>query len=361
MNYYFRLIFKSFKIGIAFNLLTLLLIGSYTLLIEYYFRPSQILSNPRIQFGTAVSGMKIFATADSKNHSLRPAGEKIERQFDLFIPEFQLRADWKQPSPRLERWCKTRNCCAHRIGFSDRRIPNFRCFTLDDWFLTNRDFLGSQYDSPIAFNLDTFLFKLPRGSRIIVNEPYMLFANRESFKDFTVWFLALAARHPGLTFEIGLQVHLQWIDVYWRDYHGWLIPALGEFGRRHRIKWGITEFSIYDRLWKPRISYAGAAPPRMRLIDRFEQFIPDRFRRALVAHQAYIFHRHALIAGASHFVEWGNFPTTWFAAAIDPGYTSTFELYDWEGNPQLMYWAITNALSVDTVDTVDTVRQRKTP
>jgi hypothetical protein len=167
MNYYFRWIFKSFKIGIAFNLLTLLLIGSYTLLIEYYFRPSQILSNPRIQFGTAVSDMKIFATADPKNHSLRPAWEKIERQFDFFIPEFQLRADWKQPSPRLERWCRTRNCCAHRIGFSDRRIPNFRCFTLDDWFLTNRDFLGSQYDSPVAFNLDTFLFKLPRGSRIV--------------------------------------------------------------------------------------------------------------------------------------------------------------------------------------------------
>jgi len=359
MNYYFRLIFNSFKIGIAFNLFTLFLIGSYTLLIEYYFRPSQPLSNPRIEFGTAVSGMKIFSDANPKNHALRPAWGKIESQFDLFIPEFQLRADWKQPSPRLEKWCKARNCCAHRIGFSDRRISNFKCFTLDDWFLTNRDFLGSQYDSPVALNLDSFLSRLPRGSRVIVNEPYMLFANRASFKDFTTWFLQLVAAHPGLTFEIGLQVHLQWIDVYWRDYHGWLIPALGDFSRRHRIRWGITEFSIYDRLWKPRIAYAGAAPPRMRFIDRFEQFIPDRFRRALVAHQAYIFHRDALRSGASHFVEWGNFPTTWFAAAIDPAYTSTFELYDWDGNPQLMYWAIARALNVDAVDSVD-VRQRKT-
>ena len=358
MNYYFKLILNSFKIGIAFNLFTLFLIGSYTLLIEYYFRPSQPLSNPRIEFGTAVSGMKIFSDANSKNHALRPAWEKIESQFDLFIPEFQLRADWKQPSPRLEKWCKTRNCCAHRIGFSDRRIPNFKCFTLDDWFLTNRDFLGSQYDSPVALNLDSFLSSLPRGSRVIVNEPYMLFANRASFKDFTDWFLALAARHPGLEFEIGLQVHLQWIDVYWRDYHGWLIPALGDFSHRHRIRWGITEFSIYDRLWKPRIAYAGASPPRMRFIDRFEQFIPDRFRRALVAHQAYIFHRDALRSRASHFVQWGNFPTTWFASAIDGEYTSTFELYDWDGRPQLMYWAITRAL---TVDSVDSVRQRKTP
>ena len=345
MNYYFKLIFTSLKIGVAFNLFTLFLIASYTLLIEYYFRPSQPLSNPRIEFGTAVSGGRIFSTADPKNHSFRPAWAKIESQFDLFIPEFQLRADWKQASPRLEKWCKTRNCCAHRIGFSDRRIPSFRCFTLDDWFLTNRDFLGSQYHSSVVLNLDSFFHKLPRGSRVIINEPYVLFANRQSFKDFTAWFLDLVSRHPGLTFEIGLQVHLQWIDLYWRDYHGWLIPALGEFGRLHRIKWGITEFSIYDRVWKSRLAYGGANPARMRLIDRFESIIPDRFRRAVVAHQAYIFHRDAFRAGATHFVQWGNFPATWFVAEIDSEYKSTFALYDWEGNPQLMYGAIVRGLA----------------
>ena len=358
MNYYFRLLFKSFKVGLVFNLFTLFLIVLYTLAVEYYFRPSRFTFSPFVEFGTAVSGMKIFSGPDPKNHSLRPAWAKIESQFALFIPEFQLRADWKEPAPRLERWCKTRNCCAHRISFSDRRIRDFRCFTLDDWYLTNRDFLGSQFDSSVVSNLDAFLFKLPKGSRIIINEPYMLFANRASFKDFTAWFLKLTAKHPNLRFEIGLQVHLQWIDAYWWQYHNWLIPALGEFGRQHRIKWGITEFSIYHRLWKPRIAYGGATPPRMRLFDRFEQFIPDRFLRAVVAHQAYIFHRDALRSGASHFVEWGNFPTTWFAAAIDPGYTSTFELYDWNGNPQLMYWAIARALSVDSVDTV---KHRKTP
>jgi hypothetical protein len=46
----------------------------------------------------------------------------------------------------------------------------------------------------------------------------------------------------------------------------------------------------------------------MRLLDRFEQFIPDRFLRAVVAHQAYIFTVMLFRAGASHFVEWGNFP-----------------------------------------------------
>jgi hypothetical protein len=346
MNYYFKLIFKSFKVGLAFNAFTLLLIVAYTLVIEYYFRPFQVSPNPFVEVGTAISGMKIFSDANPRNYSLRPAWAKIERDFALFIPEFQFRADWQQPSPRLEKWCKSRNCCAHRIAFHDRRIPNFKCFTLDDWYLSNRDLLGSQFDASVVSNLDSFLFKLPRGSRVIVNEPYMLFADRRTFKNFSSWFLTLAAKHPSLKFEIGIQIHLQWIDSYWWQYHGWLIPALGEFGRRHQVRWGITEFSIYDRLWKPRIAYAGATPPRMGLMDHLEQFIPDRFRRAVVAHQAYILHRDAFRAGANHFVEWGNFPTTWFAAAIDPEYRSTFELYDWEGNPQLMYWAIARALKI---------------
>jgi hypothetical protein len=347
MNYYFKLILKAFKFGVVFNLFTLILIVFYTLSIEYYFRPFKLILNPLVEFGTAISGMKIFADANPRNHSLRPAWAKIQDDFDLFIPEFQLRADWRQPSPRLEKWCKSKNCCAHRIAFNDRRIPHFRCFTLDDWYLSNRDFLGSEFDRSVVSSLDSFLLKLPRGSRVIINEPYMLFADRRSFNSFTSWFLALAAKHPALKFEIGIQIHLQWIDSYWWQYHGWLIPALGDFARTHRIRWGFSEFSIYSRLWKPRIAYGGATPERMRLIDRIEQFIPDRFRRAVVAHQAYILHRDAFRAGATHFVQWGNFPTTWFAAAIDPEYRSTFELYDWDGNPQLMYWAIARSLVLE--------------
>jgi len=346
MNYYFRLIFKSFKIGVTFNLFTLILIAVYTLSIEYYFRPFSFVFNPLIEFGTAISGMKLFSDANPQNHTLRPAWAKIQDDFDLFIPEFQLRADWRQPSPRLEKWCKSKNCCAHRIAFNDRRISQFRCFTLDDWYLSNRDFLGSEFDRSVVSSLDSFLLRLPRGSRVIVNEPYMLFADRRSFDSFTSWFLALAAKHPALKFEIGIQIHLQWIDSYWWQYHGWLIPALGKFARTHRIRWGITEFSIYNRLWKPRIAYGGATPERMRLIDRVESVIPDRFRDAVIAHQAYILHSDALKAGATTFVQWGNFPTTWFAEAIDPQYKSTFALYDWNGRPQLMYWAIVRSLAL---------------
>jgi hypothetical protein len=337
------IVFKAFKIGIYFNVFTIFIAIAYVFIIEYYARPFAF--KPSLELGTAVSGGKIFKTADATDFTIRPAWAKIESEFDLFLPEFQLRPDWKKPSPRLEKWCKTRNCCAHRIGFDDLRIADFKCFTLDDWYLTNRDFLGSDLDSTAASFLNSFLIKLPSGSRVIISEPYVLFADRRSFDSFTRWVLDLAAKYPALHFQIGIQVHLQPIDAYWSQYR-WLIPALGEFSRRHRrISWGISEFSIYDRHWKPRIAYGGVRPERSFLIERIEGFVPDRLRFAIVAHQAYLIHRRAVESGATFVVEWGNFPVTWFAAAIDSDYRSTFALFDWDGEVQLMYWAIARGLT----------------
>jgi len=91
---------NGLKLGVAFNLFTLLLLTVYTVSVEYYFRPFNFVRSPSLEFGTAVSGMKIFSDANPRNHALRPAWAKIENNFDLFIPEFQLRADWRQPSPR---------------------------------------------------------------------------------------------------------------------------------------------------------------------------------------------------------------------------------------------------------------------
>ena len=344
MKNYLNFLLTGFKFGLAFNGFTLFLAILYTLAVEYSFRPFSVPFNPRVEFGTAVSGMKIFTDGNPQNYTFRPAWSKIESQFDLFIPEFQLRADWKEPAPRLEKWCKSRNCCAHRIAFNDSRISQFRCFTLDDWYLTNRDFLGSDINGSVVSSLNGFLLKLPKGSRVIVNEPYLLFSNPRSFNDFTDWFLTLVNQYPYLNFEIGIQIHLQWVDSYWWQYHDWLMPALFKFTSKHNLAWGITEFSIYNRLWKPRIAYDGSTPDRMKLITHIESIIPDRFLDAVVAHQAYILHTDALKFGATSFVEWGNFPTTWFAHAIDPHYKSAFALWDWDGNPTLMYWAIARSL-----------------
>ncbi|MCC3409860.1 MAG: hypothetical protein JGK17_30835, partial [Microcoleus sp. PH2017_10_PVI_O_A] len=310
-----KLLIKGLMLGFILNVSTLLLLCFVVFYAEFYFQFFKFKSP--IQFGTIVAGFRIYNTAERDNYEIRPAWANIEPNFDLFLPEFQLRPDWKQPSTRLAKWCKTRNCCAHRIGFNDKRISNYKCFTLDDWYLTNRDFLGSDLDSSVVAILHGFLTKLPMGSRVIVSEPYMLFSDRRSFDSFTRWFLELAAKYPALRFEIGLQIHLQWIDSYWWQYHFWLIPALGEFSRRHRVPWGISEFSIYDRLWKPRIAYGGVRLDRSFSMERIETIVPERLRRAIVAYQAYLFHGIAVESGATFVVEWGNFPTTWFAASID--------------------------------------------
>lgn len=173
MNYYLSLLFKAFKVGIIFNIITGIWAANYVFCVESYFQPCKLKSAPVIEFCTAVAGFKIYNTAEPDNYEILPAGAKIESEFDLFIPEFQLRPDWKQPSPRLQKWGKTRNCCVHRIGFDDRPIADFKCFTLDDWYLTNRDFLGSDLDSSAVSILNGFLTKLPSGSRAIVSEPYM--------------------------------------------------------------------------------------------------------------------------------------------------------------------------------------------
>ena len=331
-----KLLFRGLKFGAIFNIVTLILIAIYVFCVENKLQPFNFKST--IEFGTIVSGGRIYNTADSDNYQIRPAWAKIESQFDLFLPEFQLRPDWTQPSPRLEKWCKTNNCCAHRIGFNDKRITNFKCFTLDDWYLTNRDFLGSDLDITAVAILNGFLKKLPVGSRVIISEPYMLFADRRSFDSFTAWVLDLKSKYPALRFEIGLQIHLQIVDSYWLQYQ-WLVPALAKFSRQHSIPWGISEYSIYDRLWKARIAYGGATPGPT-LLTRLEAFFPDRLLRALALHQTYIFHRDIVGHGAGFVVEWGNFPTTWFASAIAPDYRSTFALADWDGNLQLTYWAI---------------------
>jgi len=159
--------------------------------------------------------MKIYNTAIPFNYQIRPSWLVVQSKFSLFVPEFQFRSDWKQPSPRLEKWCKTRNCCVHRMGYNDKRKLNFKCFTVDDWFITNRDFLGSGVNDTSLFILDSFLSSLLSGSRIILNEPSVLFDNKSSFNSFEKWVLYLVRKHPHLKFQVAVQVHLQWIDSFW--------------------------------------------------------------------------------------------------------------------------------------------------
>ncbi|WP_333362973.1 hypothetical protein [Microcoleus sp. herbarium14] len=156
----------------------------YTCIVEYFVRPFNFKSS--IQLGTTAVAYRIYDTFDPKNYRFRSWINQVQPKFDFFVPEYQFRPGQK-PAPRLEKWCKSQNCCVHRLGFNDVRKVNFNCFSLDNWYIFNRDFLGYNLDITVTYSLDIFLRSLPIDSRIIVNEPYSLFADRRSFLSFTQW------------------------------------------------------------------------------------------------------------------------------------------------------------------------------
>jgi hypothetical protein len=62
MNYYLSLLFKAFKVGITFNIITLILAAIYVFCIGSYFQAFKLKSAPVIEFGTIVAGFRIYRT-----------------------------------------------------------------------------------------------------------------------------------------------------------------------------------------------------------------------------------------------------------------------------------------------------------
>ena len=177
--------------------------------------------------------------------------------------------------------------------------------------------------------------------------------------------LALRSQHLKLKFEIGLQVHLQWIDAWWVRYQ-WLLPELQKFSKEYSYPWGVSEFSNYDRTWKLRINRPSFVDGALyqterpvldplhqaiilhqfyRVLYQIEGFVPERLRRAVVVHQVDQFHKDAVRYGAVRFVEWGNFQhTAWFVNKIDSAYDSNYLLFDSSGQPTDLWWAAMRGL-----------------
>lgn len=345
MNDLKTILFRAFKFGIAFNAVTVVLFAIYVLIVETYFQPFNF--KPSIQLGTAISsGIDVFSTDILKNKPL-DSWLLIEPKFDFFVPATAFRPHSKYFSPRLEKWCFTHNCWVHRIAFDDKRKLKFKTFTVDDWFINNSNFLDDYFEGAAMIPLDNFLKSLPRGSRVIINEPLIFFQQHKlNFSIFEKWVLSLTAKHPHLNFQVGIQFHFQWLDSqFFALSDGVLFRQLAQFSRQHNIPWGISEFSTYDRVWRRRlITPFNKFSDRGKLISQIEFFVPDRLRRAFVLHQAYWTHREAVRSGAKFVVEWGNFPVIWFSNEIDSQYRSTFALFDLDGKPLPMYWAIARGI-----------------
>lgn len=335
LNRMLKLFLNGLKSGLVVNFCaTIFGLVVYTLIIESWLsKPIDSFQLP-LKLGTIVSSERLFAK-DMPSMQLRKNWQNIENKFNYFVIEYQLRDDFiSHESPRLMRWCKENNCVAHRIKFLDSRTKQFSTFTLDDVF-TNT-YLNANHTEYDDFRLKVFLKTLPTGSTVIVSEPFSSFDRPQVFDKFGEWILTLRSQHPGLKFEIGLQVHLQWADAFWFK-NWWVLENLDTFSKSFDLPWGISEFSNYDQIWKRRIRGRSASD---RLFYKIEGLIPPQFRRAVVLHGSYLIHRKAVKHGAVRFTEWGNIQrTAWFVREIDSAYDSNYQLFDSSGEPTPLWWA----------------------
>ena len=345
-----KLVFTGLKLGLFFNIATVFFAVLYIISVENYFKPFEFKKPLPVKFGTIITAEAMFDFKNFNNLYPLPRWKSIENHFDFFIPDTALRADDRAiKSPRVERWCKINNSCwAHRLDYKDLRRRDYRTFTIDDWFISNKSLLNSPLEKAVIFRLDVFLKNLPPGSTVILNEPLTLFQQHNlNFKLFSSWVLDLRRKHPSLKFKLGLQLHFQWLDSQWlRLQDGVLFSQFAKFSADYGILWGISEFSIYDTIWRRRLvnTYDRSGGRTDRLTSFVESAVPLRLRRAIILSQTYIIHRRATEAGADYFVAWGNFPTLWFSGEIDSEYKSTFALFDWDGRPLPMFWAITRGI-----------------
>jgi hypothetical protein len=346
-----KFLFTGLKIGLIFNFSTILLAIIYIVAVENYFKPFTFKFLP-VDLGTIALAEPMFDFKNLNNFDTLPRWKSMENYFKFFVPDTALRGDDSATkSPRIERWCKNTNkCWAHRLDYNDLRKRDYRTFTVDDWFISNKSVLNSplELEKAVIFRLDVFLKSLPPGSTVILNEPLTLFQQHNlNFKLFSFWVLGLKRKHPTLKFKLGLQLHFQWLDSQWlRLQDGVLFSQFAKFSADYGIPWGISEFSIYDTIWRRRLvnTYDRSGRRTDRITSFIESAVPLRLRRAIILSQTYIIHRQATEAGAEYVVAWGNFPTLWFSREIDSEYKSTFALFDWNGRPLPMFWAITRGI-----------------
>ena len=155
------------------------------------------------------------------------------------------------------------------------------------------------------------------------------------------WALALRLANPHLKFQIGIQIHLQWVDAFWVK-NWWILPELSKFSKAHDYPWMVSEFSNYDRIWKRRLRVYN---PNEQIFYKIENLVPQRLRRAVTFHGVYLIHRDAVKYGAVSFVEWGNVQSTaWFVDRVDASYDANYELFNRDGLPTATWWAAMQGL-----------------
>lgn len=336
---------KLFKnglvIGFVFNLIFVIFLAVFVFLVEIYLiRLPDPSFRSSLKLATIVCSGRLF-DRDVPSELLRKSWLNIQKEFDFFVIEYQLQPYHRKKIPRLLNWCKQNQCVAHRIGYYDTRKNKFNIFTIDDWY-TNNIYQNLQDVSLQQKNLDIFLKFLPKNSTIILSEPFSTFDRPQILKSFLEWALALRSNNPHLKFQIGIQIHLQWVDAFWVK-NWWILPELGKFSKTEDFSWMVSEFSNYDRIWKRRLRVHNA---KDQIFYKIENLVPQRLRRAVTLFGIYLIHRDAVKYGAVSFVEWGNYQETpWFVDRVDADYQSNYQLFNRDGLPTPMWWAAMQGLS----------------
>jgi len=339
---------KLFKngliLGFVVNLLVVIFLAIYVLVVEIYLirLPEPFFRLP-LKLGTIIDARRIFARY-YPSEVVKQSWSDTQKRFDFFVIEYQLRPDFIGKIPRLLNWCKQDQCVAHRMGYYDLRKNQFNMFTIDDWYTSNI-YQSLQDTTQQQTRLDIFLKSLPKDSIIILSEPFSTFDRPQVLKNFLEWALALRSNNPHLKFQIGIQIHLQWVDAFWIK-NWWILSELGKFSKVQNYPWMVSEFSNYDRIWKRRLRVRN---PEEQIFYKIENFVPQRLRRAVTLHGIYLIHRDAVKYGAVSFVEWGNHQqTAWFVDRVDAAYDGNFELFNKNGLPTAMWWAAMRGLQDGT-------------
>ncbi|MCC3575251.1 MAG: hypothetical protein JGK30_26000 [Microcoleus sp. PH2017_40_RAT_O_B] len=328
-------------IGFVVNLVFVILLAVYVLLVEIYLTrlPDPLFQLP-LKLATVVDSRRLFGR-DFPSEYIRGSWSHIQSYFSFFVVEYQLSPNYRPNSSRLLNWCKQNQCVAHRMGYYDIRKNEFNIFTIDDWY-TNNIYQNLQDVSSQQKHLDIFLKSLNKDSIIILSEPFSTFDRPQSLKKFLEWALTLRLNNPHLKFQIGIQIHLQWVDAFWLK-NWWILPELSKFSKTQDFPWMVSEFSNYDRIWKRRLRVHN---PKEQIFYKIESLVPQRLRRAVMLCGVYLIHRDAVKYGAVSFVEWGNYQeTAWFVDRVDADYQSNYQLFNRDGLPTATWWAVMRGLS----------------
>jgi hypothetical protein len=330
-------------IGFLANLVFVIFLAGFIFCVEnYLIKLPPFPFQPPLQLATIFDSSRVFSEKFPSKH-IKRSWLNIQTYFSYFVLEYQARPD-RLNSPRLLNWCKRNQCVAHRMGYDDIRKNEFNMFTVDDWYTSNI-YYNSQSLTQQQQSLDIFLKFLPKDSTIILSEPFSTFDRPQVLKSFLEWALALRLNNPHLKFQVGIQIHLQWVDAFWlRNW--WILPELSKFSKAQNYPWMVSEFSNYDRIWKRRLRVHN---PKEQIFYKVENLVPQRLRRAITLCGVYLIHRDAVKYGAVSFVEWGNYQkTAWFVDRVDVDYQSNYELFNRDGFPTATWWAAMQGLSDGT-------------